>query len=669
MKNTTSPLKDFSLILACIASASALIVVFIKITNLSVLLAVILVIIGIIYFFNKATVIRDPVTRAFKQRKDFVLSCIMVVIVLFPVILRSSPYWIFILTLAILWTIVALGINIQFGSAGIINLGAAAFFGVGAYTAGMLSTRLGFPPLLNLLLGAVMGMIVGALLFIPILKTRSYYLALVTIAFIMALHTLLNNAEWLGGAQGIVNIDIMSIGGYSFLQEINILGLKLPSQANFYYLALVLGCLLLIADYRIWNSWIGLTWNSFNEDTGDELLAQCMGVEVKKWSMIAFTAGNFYIGLAGAFYSHMTTYIAPPDITFYLSLLFLSAVILGGVDSILGVTVAAVLLVIMPEKLRALQQYWIIIFGIILVLMLIFRRQGLIPARVRTYGLRFFQPTGSSPSGGGIKTHEITNPGTNTKLFRSENLSKNFGGLTAVSGVTFHISEGEILGLIGPNGAGKTTLFNLITGVYKPDGGRFFLKDEDITGLQPYMIKKKGISRTFQQSRLILGASVYDNLFIGMLESFRTGFFDALIRRKAFRRELDQAIEKGNELLRQFNEELVQKGFERTGDISQIDRRRLEICRALATKPALLLLDEPTAGMTPEESVELMEDIKRVQKNYYPDLAIILVEHDMMVIEGITDRVIALNFGQKIAEGSFEEVSRNKELMEAYLGK
>jgi ABC-type branched-subunit amino acid transport system ATPase component len=195
------------------------------------------------------------------------------------------------------------------------------------------------------------------------------------------------------------------------------------------------------------------------------------------------------------------------------------------------------------------------------------------------------------------------------------------------------------------------------------------LKGEVLTGLAPHQIKKKGISRTFQQSRLVLGLSVYDNLFMGMLESFHCGFFDTLIRRSRFKRELSAAIEKADELLSQFNEELVDGGFTTVNDISQIDRRRLEICRALATEPALLLLDEPSAGMTPEESIELMNDIRRVQKNYYQQLSIILVEHDMLIIEGITDRVVALNYGQKIAEGTFEDVARNQELKEAYLGR
>ncbi len=257
----------------------------------------------------------------------------------------------------------------------------------------------------------------------------------------------------------------------------------------------------------------------------------------------------------------------------------------------------------------------------------------------------------------------------NNKMFRCEGLTKNFGGLRAVDHVDFEASEGEIMGLIGPNGAGKTTLFNLITGVFQPDEGRFTLKDENLTGLMPHQIKKKGLSRTFQQSRLVLGLSVYDNLFIGMLESFHSGFFTSLFRRSQFKKELAESIEKADQLLSQFNEELIDKGFVPVSDISQIDRRRLEICRALATEPALLLLDEPSAGMTPEESIELMNDIRRVQENYYPQLSIILVEHDMMVIEGITDRVIALNYGKKIAEGTFEKVSQNEELKEAYLGK
>jgi len=256
-----------------------------------------------------------------------------------------------------------------------------------------------------------------------------------------------------------------------------------------------------------------------------------------------------------------------------------------------------------------------------------------------------------------------------TPLFCCEKLTKNFGGLKAVDGVDLQVSEGAILGLIGPNGAGKTTLFNLISGVYPLDAGGFSLRGENLTGLPPHKIKKIGISRTFQQSRLILNLSVYDNLFIGMLEGFHSWFGDSLLFRSRFKKELKKAIEKANQLLSQFNPELAGKGFLPVSEISQIDRRRLEICRALATKPALLLLDEPSAGMSPEESSELMVDLRRIREDEYRQLSIILVEHDMAVIEDITDRVIALNYGKKIAEGTFEEVSQNEELKEAYLGR
>jgi len=380
-----SLLRDLLVILSCLVASWAVFIAVLLVTNVFFVSVILFLSVAVIYGLNRWEGVRASIVQAFRRRGRFALVCMIVIFLCLPFILRSSPYWILILTLAILWIIVALGINIQFGSAGIINLGAAAFYGVGAYTAGMLSTKLGSPPLLNLLLGAVMSMIVGSLLFIPLLKTKSHYLALVTIAFVMAFHNLLNNAEWLGGAQGIVGIPLMSVAGYSFTQEITIWGVKLPSQANFYYLALLLGGLLGAASWRLWNSWVGLTWNSLNEGTGDELSARCMGVAVGRWAMIAFTIGNFYAGLAGAFYSHMTSYIAPPDITFYQSLLFLSAVILGGIDSIPGVCLAAVLLVILPEKLRAFQQYWVIFFGIILVLMLILRRKGLIPVRIRNY--------------------------------------------------------------------------------------------------------------------------------------------------------------------------------------------------------------------------------------------------------------------------------------------
>ena len=256
----------------------------------------------------------------------------------------------------------------------------------------------------------------------------------------------------------------------------------------------------------------------------------------------------------------------------------------------------------------------------------------------------------------------------NNQLFWTQDLSISFGGLLAVDGVTLDISLGEILGLIGPNGSGKTTIFNLVTGIYSPTAGDFFFMGESLLGKPPHEIARKGIARTFQISRLCLDLSVLDNVFIGMHERQKHWLVDSIFRRALLADEVAEGREKAFSLLSVFNKDLLDVAGKPVGALPQIDRRRVEICRAMAMEPKLLLLDEPSAGMNPEEMAALMEDIKKVQQES-EGISIIIVEHDMTVIRTISDRVVALNYGRKIAEGSFEEVSHNPEVREAYLGK
>jgi len=256
----------------------------------------------------------------------------------------------------------------------------------------------------------------------------------------------------------------------------------------------------------------------------------------------------------------------------------------------------------------------------------------------------------------------------NNQLFWTQDLSISFGGLMAVDRVTLDISLGEILGLIGPNGSGKTTIFNLVTGIYTPTAGDFFFGGESLLGKPPHEIARKGIARTFQISRLCLDLSVLDNVFIGMHERQERWLVDSIFRRGLLADEVAEGREKAFSLLSVFNKDLLDVAGKPVGALPQIDRRRVEICRAMAMEPKLLLLDEPSAGMNPEEMAELMEDIKKVQQES-EGISIIIVEHDMTVIRTISDRVVALNYGRKIAEGSFEEVSHNAEVREAYLGK
>jgi len=242
-----------------------------------------------------------------------------------------------------------------------------------------------------------------------------------------------------------------------------------------------------------------------------------------------------------------------------------------------------------------------------------------------------------------------------------------FGGLTAVDHVDVGLAEGETLGLIGPNGSGKTTFFNAVTGLV-PAGGEIAFRGRSLAGLEPHAICREGIARTFQSSRLCLALSVFDNVLIGMHRHARTGVWEALFRRGRALAEVRQGLATAAHLLSLFNADLVARGFDPVGELPQIDRRRVEICRALAARPRLLLLDEPSAGMSPEETVELMKDLQ-VVRDEMPGLSIILIEHDMFVIEGVSQRVVAFNYGRKIAEGTFSEVARNDEVREAYLGR
>jgi len=253
-------------------------------------------------------------------------------------------------------------------------------------------------------------------------------------------------------------------------------------------------------------------------------------------------------------------------------------------------------------------------------------------------------------------------------IFYTEDIEMRFGGLYALKNINIKIYENEILGMIGPNGSGKTTFFNVITGFYKPTKGRFYFMGEDLTGKEPYDITRKGISRTYQTSRLCLDLTILDNILIGTYPVQKSGYIDAIFNRKKLIKEVKKHTERAVHLLNIFNPNLIEKLFVPVGSLPHIDRRRVEICRAMIAEPKLILLDEPSAGMNADETQELMDDIEKVRKEM-ENVTIMIIEHDMKVISSVSERVIALNFGQVIAEGTYEEVSHDKEVIEAYLGK
>jgi len=252
-------------------------------------------------------------------------------------------------------------------------------------------------------------------------------------------------------------------------------------------------------------------------------------------------------------------------------------------------------------------------------------------------------------------------------LIEVQNLTMRFGGLTALDELNMSVRRGEILGLLGPNGSGKTTFFNVLTGLYKATSGRISYAGEDVIGKTPQAIYRSGVARTFQRSRLSLSLTVFDNIVIGDYQHIRHGLVFNLLRRKAFRAEYEANVAKVTELLQIFSPPLVARLFDPVDTFTMIDRRRIEVCRALMSQPRLLLLDEPSAGMTHDETDELMRDILQV-RGRMKDLSVVLIEHEMNVIERVTQRCVVLNYGRKIAEGTYAQITADPNVQTAYLG-
>lgn len=319
----------------------------------------------------------------FQEHKGFAVGCLFLLLLTFPILEAKNPYWIQIAIMAGLYVMLALGLNVMVGNAGLTSLGYAAFYGIGAYTYGILALRYGVSFWLSLIISIVITMLFGFLLGLPALRVKGHYLSLVTIAFGLVVYQLLINLEGLtGGTNGLINIPAPHLGGYSFNSIINLGFIQLPFHTNYYYLMLVFVGLSVLIAKNISQSLTGLTWNALRED---ELAAQCYGVNLTKNKLWAFALGSAFAGIAGVFYAGMVGFIAPENFTYNYSILFLSMILLGGIDSIPGVILGAVLLTIIPEKFQAFADYRNMFYGIVIVLILMFKKDGLIPAQTRKF--------------------------------------------------------------------------------------------------------------------------------------------------------------------------------------------------------------------------------------------------------------------------------------------
>jgi branched-chain amino acid transport system permease protein len=645
-----------------------------------------------------------------EQRTRAILVAVTIFLLLFPLIDRNEGD-IDAAANACAFAVLALGLNIVVGFAGLLDLGYAAFFAIGAYFYGTTSSwqlqpewssfwepfqwlglvtryhAAGVPDVVHMTmsfwlalpLSALVAAFFGVLFGAPTLRLRGDYLAIVTLGFGEIVPIVARNwPELTNGAAGLNGVQAPSLFGYSF-------GV---ASSPYYYVGLALIALLLFVSIRLRDSRIGRAWMAIRED---EIAAGAMGVNRRNLKLLAFAVGAGFAGMTGVFYVAKLQTATPEMFMFPVSVMVLVMIVLGGMGSVYGVVVGAVILQLLQSWfLQDLTQWthalgrvvgssWLqqldlvqsieLIFGIVLVLMMLYRRQGLIPARRATPPLTLDQQA-AQPSRGGIdiQLRSVTaadmKPGV--AMLETQKLLKQFGGITAVKEVDLRIEPGSIVALIGPNGSGKTTLFNLITGMNPPDGGKILLMGQDITGLPAHAIVERGIARTFQNLRLFNNMTVLENVMVGLHSRTSTNAVGAVLHTPHMLREEREAREHALEIISVFGNRLAPRTHQLAYELSYANRRRTEIARALASRPKILLLDEPTAGMNPMETLELADQIKSLRKL---GLTVFLIEHKLNVVNTIADKILVLDHGEKIAEGTAEQVHSRPEVLEAYLGR
>jgi branched-chain amino acid transport system permease protein len=569
----------------------------------------------------------------------------------------------------------ALGLNVVAGFAGLLDLAYVAFFGIGGYAFALLSSSqldIHLPFILVLPIAAFFTMIIGIALGSTSIRLKGDYLAIVTLAFAQIFKLLLLNLDTpiniTGGVNGIFGFDAL-----------NLFGFRIISPLAYAYLIWFFAMAVTIGSFRIKRSRFGRGWEAIRED---ELAAEAIGVNTTWMKLMAFAGGAFIAGAAGALFASFQDSVFPNNFDFPQLVIVYCMVILGGLGNITGVILGAVLLSILPEFLREYGAYRMMSYGLILIVLMALRPQGIMgevgfllrkkirPDKDQTERLKASTELYYDEN---AKPLEITESKPQYKkssraMLELKHVTMDFGGIKAVDDLSLVLHEREILSIIGPNGAGKTTLFNLISGIYPPSIGSIYFEGGDITGLKPHQIVKAGISRTFQNLRLFNKMSVLDNAKVGQFCRTSAGPLSILFRLPLHKKEEKETDQKAKEVLGLFGARLTGYRFDQQAMfLSYANRRRMEVARALSTDAKILLLDEPSAGMNPQETIEITEFIKTLRDVF--GYTILLIEHKLNVVRTISDRVIALDYGIKIAEGSYEEVANSEKVIEAYLGR